>query len=378
MLSNGKSETFLEPPIGSDATDALLEAWREVLRGALDDERTQWERQRQLIEAQSAAIIARLETKVLELQNHVNEQIAARLAQLKDGVDGRDGDQGPAGERGEAGPAGERGERGDCGEQGLPGDPGERGLQGERGEQGLQGERGEKGERGNDGEEGKEGKAGPQGERGQQGIAGDQGVPGEKGEQGLSGQDGATGKDGRDGTLPLVRLWQPDIVHYKHDVVAFDGATFQALKDTARAPHSEDWICLATAGRDGVDGTDGRSLRVRGTYREGEDYAALDVIALNGGSFIARSDHPGECPGDGWQSLTLPGKKGERGLKGETGDVGPRGEAGRAAPHIVSWEVDREGLSVSVVLSDKSRSEPLELRDLLEKYLAERVNVERG
>ena len=113
MLSNGKSETFLEPPIGSDATDALLEAWREVLRGALDDERTQWERQRQLIEAQSAAIIARLETKVLELQNHVNEQIAARLAQLKDGVDGRDGDQGPAGERGEAGPAGERGERGD-------------------------------------------------------------------------------------------------------------------------------------------------------------------------------------------------------------------------------------------------------------------------
>ena len=75
-------------------------------------------------------------------------------------------------------------------------------------------------------------------------------------------------------------------------------ATYQARCDTVHEPPHDDWACLATAGRDGVDG---RSMRVRGTYRAGEVYAALDVVALNGCSFIARRDDPGECPGDGWQ-----------------------------------------------------------------------------
>lgn len=170
-------------------------------------------------------------------------------------------------------------------------------------------------------------------------------------------------------------------MHYAREVVAFDGATFQALKDTGQAPNTEDWICLATAGRDGRDGVDGRSPRVRGTYRQGDDYEALDIVALNGGSFIGRRDGPGECPGDGWQSLTLPGKRGASGPKGERGESGERGakgEPGRAAPEIIGWEIDGENYVVVAVLSDQTRSAPLDLRGVFEQYLQERINAQRG
>jgi hypothetical protein len=35
---------------------------------------------------------------------------------------------------------------------------------------------------------------------------------------------------------------------------------------------------------------------VRGTYKPGEDYKYFDIVALNGGGFIARKDDPGDCP----------------------------------------------------------------------------------
>ncbi|SIO49811.1 hypothetical protein SAMN05443247_06553 [Bradyrhizobium erythrophlei] len=170
-------------------------------------------------------------------------------------------------------------------------------------------------------------------------------------------------------------------MHYAREVVAFDGATFQALKDTGQPPTSEDWICLATAGRDGRDGVDGHSPHVRGTHREGDEYKALDIVALNGGSFIARRDDPGECPGDGWQSLTLPGKRGANGPRGEAGpqgERGPKGEAGRSAPEITGWDIDRDNYAISAVFSDQTRSAPLDLRGLFEQYLLERINVQRG
>jgi hypothetical protein len=37
---------------------------------------------------------------------------------------------------------------------------------------------------------------------------------------------------------------------------------------------------------------------VRGIYRSGERYQVLDIVSKNGGSFTARRDDPGECPGD--------------------------------------------------------------------------------
>jgi hypothetical protein len=50
--------------------------------------------------------------------------------------------------------------------------------------------------------------------------------------------------------LPLVKTYVADAVHYPGDVVTHDGSTYQALRDTARAPPVDDWICLARAGRD--------------------------------------------------------------------------------------------------------------------------------
>ena len=38
-----------------------------------------------------------------------------------------------------------------------------------------------------------------------------------------------------------------------------------------------------------------------GYWPKATSYGELDIVALNGGSFIARQDNPGACPGDGWQ-----------------------------------------------------------------------------
>src|SRR6516225_6321831 len=143
-----------------------------------------------------------------------------------------------------------------------------------------------------------DGKEGPQGERGQKGDKGD---PGE---------------------LPIVRAWSEDDVSYAGDVVTCDGGTWQARKDTSKKPPHRDWVPLALPGRDAVSPT------IRGTYRENERYLHLEIVALNGSSFIARHDDPGLCPGDGWQLIASAGRVGKPGQKGECGEPGPRGERG--------------------------------------------------
>ena len=70
-----------------------------------------------------------------------------------------------------------------------------------------------------------------------------------------------------------------------------------------------DWLCLATAGRDG------KSIAVRGTFYETADYHCLDIVAFNGGSFIALKDAPGPVPvrvGSCWRaraSAALPARR---------------------------------------------------------------------
>lgn len=191
-------------------------------------------------------------------------------------------------------------------EPGPPGERGERGLQGDRGEPGLQGERGE------------------------------------RGEPGLQGERGEPGPEGPAGSLPIVREWA-DQVYYAGDVVTFEGSTYQAAIDTGKAPHAAaayvaDWREIARAGRDGKDG---RSFNVRGTYTEGETYAALDVVALNGASFAAKHDQPGACPGAGWQLIAAQGK---RGIPGPQGEKGEPGKIGPAGPGVIAASVSDEGL----------------------------------
>jgi hypothetical protein len=118
--------------------------------------------------------------------------------------------------------------------------------------------------------------------------------------RGPPGPAGPRGEQGPPGKLPLVKLWTPETVYYEGDVVAYDGGTFQARRDTGQPPSHADWICLATARRDG------NSITVRGTFNETAEYRRLDVVALNGGSFVALKDKPGPCPGSGWQLKRVP------------------------------------------------------------------------
>jgi hypothetical protein len=180
--------------------------------------------------------------------------------------------------------------------------------------------------------------------------------------RGPPGPAGSRGEQGAPGKMPLVKLWTLETVYYEGDVVAYDGGTFQAKRDTGQPPSHADWICLATAGRDG------NSITVRGTFNETAQYRRLDVVALNGGSFIALKDKPGSCPGSGWQLIASQGK---RGVAGERGPPGPKGDAGAKGATIRDWKIDRERYLATPVMSDGSDGPPLELRGLFEQFFLE-------
>lgn len=141
------------------------------------------------------------------------------------------------------------------------------------------------------------------------------------------------GEPGSPGKLPVANAWT-DGVCYEGDVVTHNGATWQAQRDTGREPPHEDWICLAAAGR---KGDDGRGLVMRGTWDPAGEYKAMDFVAWNGGSFVARCDNPGDCPGEGWQLLASPGR---RGKPGES----PSPIPGPPGAKVASITVDGEGV----------------------------------
>jgi hypothetical protein len=347
---------------------------------------------------------AERELLLTRLVQDVNDRVNARLATVRDGIDGRDGAAGPAGEigpQGERGPPGgpgpagapgERGadgavgptgEAGALGERGPPGEPGpagpagargadgavgpagEAGLQGERGVAGEPGRDGAPGERGSDGDVGPAGEVGPMGERGLPGEAGRDGAPGARGSDGLAGapgERGLQGPEGPPGKFPVVKGWS-ERVHYEGEVVLHGGATYQAAKDTGKEPgSSEDWLCIAARG------ADGRGFVVRGTYSGDKEFAANDIVACNGGSFVALKDGAGACPGPDWQLIAGPGKRGDKGLPG---DRGLRGEPGDQGVSIVGWIVDSKAYAATPVMSDGTKGPAVEMRDMFEQFMVE-------
>jgi hypothetical protein len=96
------------------------------------------------------------------------------------------------------------------------------------------------------------------------------------------------------------------------------------------------------------------ALAIWGTYDPSIEYNALDVVALNGGSFVARRDAPGPCPGNGWQLLASAGKRGMRGERGVQGFSGPAGRDGADAPIWTGIDFDPKRLSFSMRMSDGS------------------------
>jgi hypothetical protein len=117
---------------------------------------------------------------------------------------------------------------------------------------------------------------GPPGPMGCRGETGPIGPRGEPGIAGVLGEKGDKGDPGSPGKLPVVKAYQPEAVHYEGEAVVHLGATWQALRDTGRAPPNRDWICLAEAGRDAPTPT------IRGTYTGTATYGRLDIVALNG------------------------------------------------------------------------------------------------
>jgi hypothetical protein len=103
--------------------------------------------------------------------------------------------------------------------------------------------------------------------------------------------------------------------------------------------------------------TEALSQRIRGTFDPKMRYVSNDVVALDGGSFVARHDNPGPCPGSGWQLLA---RQGQRGVAGPEGRRGPPGAI------ISGWIVDRSNYRVTPRFSDGTLGPPLELRELFE------------
>jgi hypothetical protein len=152
------------------------------------------------------------------------------------------------------------------------------------------------------------GPAGEPGPEGKRGLQGERGEKGERGEPGKGGPVGAAGRDGVDGT---------------------PGAT----------------------------GTNARQWRHRRSHDPAQDYAEGDVVAHDGGSWIALCDEPGPLPGNGWAQLTTKGQRGKPGDKGERGPPGPEGRG------IADVFVDETGETLIVEYTDGvQRSIPLVTR----------------
>jgi hypothetical protein len=204
------------------------------------------------------------------------------------------------------------------------------------------------------------GPAGCPGEAGPIGPQGEPGIPGAPGEKGDKGDPGPAGK------LPIAKAYMPETVHYEGDVVVHLDATWQALRDTARAPpHRDDWMCLAAAG------VDARMPTIRGTYDAEARYQHLDIVATDGSSFIVLKDEPGLCPGPDWQLIASAGRRGRIGPIGPRGERGEKGHKGDSGPTILDWEIDRATYQAVPIMSDGTLGPPLVLRALFEQYHAE-------
>lgn len=156
------------------------------------------------------------------------------------------------------------------------------------------------------------------------------------------------GKDGAPGKLGAVQPWE-DRVFYEAAVVTFEGALYQALRDTGRSPPHEDWLCIVSRGADAEPAPPATEIEVTGTFDETRAYRKLNVVALNGGSFIAKRDDPGPCPGDGWQ---LVASQGTRGKPGES----VKGDPGRPGPAVRSIDIDDEGM-LTLINADGTKAQ---------------------
>jgi hypothetical protein len=302
---------------------AFTDAAADAVAGEIANFRREAERERDLYRAQYDARMAELSAR-LDSVTMLERSLAERLASIKDGEPGRDGVDGQNGNDGQPGRDGKDIEPEHI--SGIVAIEVERVLA--------------SWERPRDGTSVTLADVEPViGEAVQRAVAA---LPAPRdGKDGVDGADGAPGHEGAPGKLGEVKGWE-DRVYYQGEIVTLAGSTYQAVKDTGRAPPVDDWTLIAAGGTDGVDG---RSFEIRGTWSEAAEYSALDVVMLNGASFVAKHDTPGICPGEGWQLMSMQGKTGKPGDRGAPGQKGDRGEPGQA---LVALDVSEEGILTAV------------------------------
>jgi hypothetical protein len=123
------------------------------------------------------------------------------------------------------------------------------------------------------------------------------------------------GKEPPPHAIPTVKTWEPDVVFHENDIVTFCGSTYQAIKDTARVPTTQDWRCLAAGGSEGQAGPVGK-----------------------------------------------------RGEQGECGPRGPQGPPGKDALAWVDVKIDRVNFALVAVMADGSEGPTFSVRELFEEY----------
>ncbi len=185
------------------------------------------------------------------------------------------------------------------------------------------------------------------------------------------------GWPGLDRQIPIVATFPSGCCaraasgHYRTDRTPIrenEFGTFQAVRDTARAPgEGDDWVLIARGGRDAI------LPRVCGLYKKDAEYRPLDIVALNGSSFISKKDNAGPCPGPGWQLLASAGRTGSRGEKGDKGEPGAQGPRGVGTPgaSITGWTIDAENYLAIPLMSDGKKGPPLELRGFFKQFLSD-------
>lgn len=291
--------------------------------------------------------------------------IKAVLAELPIPKDGKDGAPGIEGKPGRDGIDGKDGLDGKPGADGKDGVDGKNGLDGKDGRDGKDGERGEPGENGAEGRPGKDGldgKDGLNGKDGRDGIDGKDGLngkDGERGADGMHGKDGADGRDGRDGepgrdafaidVLPGIDIERS----YQRGTWAKHAGGLWCARGATRGMHGWDCIVTGVSEIEIVHGEDLRTIGVvvkmsdgeqvtkqmkfpvtihRDVWREDAAYEKGDQTTRDGSQWTLMTDvqngKPGE-EGSGWKLSSKRGRDGRDGLRGERGEKGLDGRPGR-------------------------------------------------
>jgi hypothetical protein len=144
----------------------------------------------------------------------------------------------------------------------------------------------------------------------------------------------------------------------------------QLARNEQRALTSEQQMFAAIVSRFLGHGVAVKVPMLRGTYDPRTTYSALDVIAKDGGIYIAKQDAPGTCPGEGWQIASMRGERGRQGERGLPGAQGPAGAPGVPAPQPIGFEVDTDNYMVKLRWSDAGVT-LLNVRPLFEAFAAE-------